>query len=148
MLANSADDVAEALSRFGEGAWEYKLDGARIQVHKGDGDVRIFTRQLQDVTDRLPEVVASVRAFPGRDMILEGEAIALRADGRPQPFQITMRRLGRRKDVASMQQDIPCITTITGADAVAEAVAALQSGRLEVYALQGLHALRSAPPAP
>ncbi len=107
MLANSADDVAEALSRLGEGAWEYKLDGARIQVHKGDGDVRIFTRQLQDVTDRLPEVVASVRAFQARDMILEGEAIALRADGRPQPFQVTMRRLGRRKDVASMQQDIP-----------------------------------------
>jgi DNA ligase-1 len=107
MLANSAEDVAEALERLGEGAWEYKLDGARIQVHKGHGDVKVFTRQLQDVTDRLPEVVESVRALPVRDLILEGEAIALRPDGRPQPFQITMRRLGRKKDVSSLQQDIP-----------------------------------------
>jgi DNA ligase-1 len=107
MLADSADDVAEALSRLGESAWEYKLDGARIQVHKGDGDVKIFTRQLQDVTDRLPEVVESARALPAREMILEGEAIALRSDRRPEPFQTTMRRLGRKKDVASLQQEIP-----------------------------------------
>ncbi|MEX5217268.1 MAG: ATP-dependent DNA ligase [Nitrospiraceae bacterium] len=107
MLANSAEDVAEAVGRLGESAWEYKLDGARIQVHKGDGEVKIFTRQLQDVTDRLPEVVESVRALPVRGVILEGEAIALRADGRPQPFQMTMRRLGRKKDVATLQQEIP-----------------------------------------
>jgi DNA ligase 1 len=107
MLANSAEDVAEALSRLGEGAWEYKLDGARIQVHKGDGDIKIFTRQLQDVTDRLPEVVESARAFPVREVILEGEAIALRPDQRPEPFQTTMRRLGRKKDVASLQREIP-----------------------------------------
>jgi DNA ligase-1 len=107
MLANSADDVAEALSRLGESAWEYKLDGARIQVHKGDGEVKIFTRQLQDVTDRLPEVVELAGSFPPREMILEGEAIALRPDGRPQPFQSTMRRLGRKKDVASLLREIP-----------------------------------------
>lgn len=108
MLANSAEDVEEALSRLGgESAWEYKLDGARIQIHKGDGEVKIFTRQLQDVTDRLPEVVESARAFPVREMVLEGEAIALRPDGRPEPFQTTMRRLGRKKDVASLQQAIP-----------------------------------------
>jgi DNA ligase-1 len=107
MLANSAEDVADALSRLGESAWEYKLDGARIQVHKGDGDIRIFTRQLQDVTDRLPEVVEAARTFPVREMILEGEAIALRQDRRPEPFQTTMRRLGRKKDVASLQQEIP-----------------------------------------
>jgi DNA ligase-1 len=107
MLANSADDVAEALSRLGESAWEYKLDGARIQVHKGDGEVRIFTRQLQNVTDRLPEVVDLARSLPVREIILEGEAIALRPDGRPQPFQSTMRRVGRKRDVASLQQEIP-----------------------------------------
>ncbi|HEX2055490.1 MAG TPA: ATP-dependent DNA ligase [Nitrospiraceae bacterium] len=107
MLANSAEDVAEAASRLGESAWEYKLDGARIQLHKGDGEVKIFTRQLQDVTNRLPEVVELARSFPSREMILEGEAIALRSDGRPHPFQVTMRRLGRKKDVALLQQDTP-----------------------------------------
>jgi DNA ligase-1 len=107
MLANSAEDVEEALVRLGESAWEYKLDGARIQIHKGDDEVKIFTRQLQDVTDRLPEVVESARAFPVREIVLEGEAIALRPDGRPEPFQTTMRRLGRKKDVAPLQQAIP-----------------------------------------
>lgn len=107
MLANSAEDVDEALERLNEAAWEYKLDGARIQIHKGGGDVRIFTRQMQDVTDRLPEIVAWVKSLPVREAILDGEAIALRPDGRPQPFQVTMRRLGRQKDVAALQQDIP-----------------------------------------
>jgi DNA ligase-1 len=76
-------------------------------VHKGDGEVRIFTRQLRDVTDRLPEVVESAKAVSAREMILEGEAIASRPDGRPQPFQTTMRRLGSKKDVASLQREIP-----------------------------------------
>ncbi|HET8580003.1 MAG TPA: ATP-dependent DNA ligase [Nitrospiraceae bacterium] len=107
MLANSADDVEETLERLGEAAFEYKLDGARIQVHKGGEDVRIFTRQLQDVTERLPEVIEWARAVPVRDFVVEGEAIALRPDGRPQPFQITMRRLGRIKDVEQVRQEIP-----------------------------------------
>lgn len=107
MLANSAEDVEEALDRLEEAAFEYKLDGARIQVHKGGDDVRIFTRQLQDVTERLPEVVARARALPVRDVVLEGEAIALRPDGRPLPFQITMRRLGRIKDIEAVRREIP-----------------------------------------
>ncbi|MGQ0811734.1 MAG: ATP-dependent DNA ligase [Nitrospiraceae bacterium] len=107
MLANSAGDVREALERLGEAAFEYKLDGARIQAHKGGERVKIFTRQLQDVTERLPEIVERMRALPVRETIVEGEAIALRPDGRPQPFQITMRRLGRVKDVESARRDIP-----------------------------------------
>ena len=107
MLATSADDVDEALDRFGEAAWEYKLDGARIQVHKGGEDVRIFTRQLQDVTERLPEIVEWAKNLPVREALLDGEAIALRQDGRPQPFQVTMRRLGRQKDVHAMREAIP-----------------------------------------
>jgi len=107
MLADSADDVGEALERLGEAAFEYKLDGARIQVHKGGEEVRVFTRQLQDVTERVPEVVEWARALPVRDAILEGEAIALRADGRPVPFQITMRRLGRIKNVETVRREIP-----------------------------------------
>lgn len=107
MLANSAEDVEETLERLGEAAFEYKLDGARIQVHKGGEDVKIFTRQLQDVTERLPEVIEWAQAVPVRDFVVEGEAIALRPDGRPFPFQITMRRLGRIKDVEQVRQEIP-----------------------------------------
>jgi|SRR5579884_2328531 DNA ligase-1 len=107
MLANSAEDVEEALDRLEEAAFEYKVDGARIQVHKGGADVRIFTRQLQDVTERLPEVIEWARALPVREAVLEGEAIALRSDGRPLPFQITMRRLGRIKNVDAVRRAIP-----------------------------------------
>lgn len=107
MLANTAVGVEEVFSRLGEAAWEYKLDGARIQVHKGGEDVRIFTRQLQDVTERLPEIVEWARSLPVREAVLDGEAIALRPDGRPQPFQITMRRLGRIKDITMMREAIP-----------------------------------------
>ncbi len=107
MLANSAEGVDEALSRLEEAGWEYKLDGARIQVHKGGDEVRIFTRQLQDVTERLPEIVEWAKQLSVREAVLDGEALGLRPDGRPQPFQITMRRLGRQKDVATLQQEIP-----------------------------------------
>ncbi len=104
MLASTAQDVGEALERLGEAAFEYKVDGARIQVHKAGDEVRVFTRQLQDVTDRVPEVVAWARALGPRELVVEGEAVALRADGRPQPFQVTMRRLGKSRDVAAARQ--------------------------------------------
>jgi DNA ligase-1 len=107
MLANSVDDVAEALERLGEAAFEYKLDGARIQVHKGAEEIKVFTRQLQEVTARLPELVELARGLPVREAVLEGEAIALRPDGRPRPFQETMRRLGRMKNVEAVRQEIP-----------------------------------------
>jgi DNA ligase-1 len=107
MLATSVEDVDEALERLERAAFEYKMDGARIQVHKGGDDVRLFTRQLQDVTGRLPELVEWARRLSVREAVLDGEAIALRRDGRPEPFQVTMRRLGRMKDVAAMRQAIP-----------------------------------------
>src|SRR2546430_1481291 len=101
MLANSAEDVAAALERMGEAAFEFKLDGARIQVHRSADETKVFTRQLQDVSERLPESVQWSRLLPVRDIVLEGETIALRSDGRPYPFQVTMRRLGRTKTVES-----------------------------------------------
>jgi DNA ligase-1 len=107
MLAASAEDVDAALERLRCAAFEYKLDGARIQVHKGGDEVRLFTRQLQDVTERLPELVEWARRLPVREAVLDGEAIALRSDGRPEPFQMTMRRLGRIRDVAAMRESIP-----------------------------------------
>jgi DNA ligase-1 len=107
MLANSVETIPEALARLGEAAFEYKLDGARIQVHRSGEEVAIFTRQLQDVTERLPEVVDWARELPVREIVLEGETIALRADGRPYPFQLTMRRLGRTKNLGSVRDEIP-----------------------------------------
>src|SRR2546426_4552715 len=107
MLANSAEDVSAVLERIGEAAFEFKLDGARIQVHRSGDEIKVFTRQLQDVTERLPEVVEWSRSLPVREIVLEGETIALRPEGRPYPFQVTMRRLGRTKKVESIRQELP-----------------------------------------
>ena len=94
MLAQTAETPGEALERVGPAAVEWKLDGARIQVHRRGGEVRAFTRNLADITDRVPEVVAAVLALPVEAVVLDGEAIALRTDGRPEPFQVTMSRFG------------------------------------------------------
>lgn len=107
MLSQSAQDVAEALARFGTAAFEWKLDGARVQVHKSGAEVRIYTRNLNDVTDRVPELVETVRALPAESLILDGEAIALRPDGTPHAFQTTMRRFGRRLEVETMRRELP-----------------------------------------
>src|SRR4051812_9172066 len=94
MLASTAPDVDAALARIAPAAVEWKLDGVRIQVHRRDSDVRVFTRSLDDVTARVPEVVEATLALPLRSAVLDGEAIALRADGRPEPFQVTASRMG------------------------------------------------------
>jgi len=107
MLADSADEVDDALSELGEAALEYKIDGARIQVHKGADEVKVFTRNLRDVTAGVPEIVESVRRLPARELVLDGEAVALGPGQRPQPFQVTMRRFGRKLDVERMRQALP-----------------------------------------
>jgi DNA ligase-1 len=107
MLADSAEDVGDALSNLGDASLEYKIDGARIQVHKDRNQVKVFTRNLREVTDAVPEIVEAARAMPAREFVLDGEAIALRPDGTPQPFQITMRRVGRKLDVERMRQELP-----------------------------------------
>lgn len=107
MLAQTADDVAETIDDLGEAALEYKLDGARVQVHKSGDEIAVFSRALNNVTAAVPEVVEAVRAMPARDLILDGEVLSLKPDGRPQPFQITMRRFGRRLDVESLRQELP-----------------------------------------
>jgi DNA ligase-1 len=107
MLASTADGVEDALARLGTGIFEYKFDGGRLQVHKDGDQVRIYTRRLNEETDPLPEVVEAVRALPARSLVLDGEAIALLPDGRPRPFQETMRRFGRKRDVASLRAELP-----------------------------------------
>ncbi|HEU5034042.1 MAG TPA: ATP-dependent DNA ligase, partial [Mycobacteriales bacterium] len=96
MLASTATDVADALDRLGTAAVEWKLDGIRVQVHVDGSDVAVFTRSLDDVTARVPELVAAAQALPVRAAVLDGEAIALRPDGRPRPFQQTGARTARR----------------------------------------------------
>jgi DNA ligase-1 len=107
MLAESAGSVAEALGRLQRAAFEWKLDGARIQAHKDGDQVRIFSRNLRNVTNAVPEVAALLRQLPASKLVFDGEVIALRADGSPCPFQITMRRFGRRLDVDRLQQELP-----------------------------------------
>lgn len=94
MLATTAPDPEAALSVTGLASVEFKLDGARIQVHRNGDMVRVFTRNLADVTHRVPEVVAVVRGLPVRDVILDGETLSLDEDGAPRPFQDTMSRFG------------------------------------------------------
>ena len=107
MLATPAVDLEQALARFGRAALEYKLDGARVQVHRLGDDVRIFSRSGKDVSAAVPEIVEGALRLPLRCAVLDGEAIALDRDGRPRPFQTTMRRFGRRKDVAALRASVP-----------------------------------------
>jgi DNA ligase-1 len=97
MLAGTAADIPAALEKIAPAAVDWKLDGARIQVHRDGDAVAIFTRTLDDVTARLPEVVEVARALPVSAIVLDGEAIALRDDGRPEPFQVTAARFGTRQ---------------------------------------------------
>ncbi len=101
MLAQTAPSVADALERHsGTTIFEAKLDGARVQIHRAGDEVTVYTRSLDDVTARLPEVVEATRALPVHHLIADGEAIALRPDNRPHRFQVTASRFGRSIDVA------------------------------------------------
>ncbi len=104
MLAQTAQDPAEAFERFGgeqgEVAFETKLDGARIQIHRSGDDIGLFTRTLDDVTARLPDVVELIAQLPEATFVADAEVIALRSDGRPAAFQVTAARLGSRTDSA------------------------------------------------
>jgi DNA ligase-1 len=112
MLAQSADTPAAALARVGRGAVEWKLDGVRVQIHRDGAEVRVFTRTLDDITTRLPEVVEAALALPVRSVVLDAEVIALRPDGRPRPFQDTAGRVGSKVDVAAVRAGAPLTTFV------------------------------------
>ena len=107
MLAQVAEDLPDALERLGEAGLEYKLDGARVQVHRSGSEVRVFSRELNDVTAAVPELVEAVLQLGADELILDGEVVAFDAAGAPLPFQATMRRFGRRLDVARMRAELP-----------------------------------------
>ena len=94
MLASPAADVAEALAELGEASVEWKLDGARVQAHRAGGEVRLFTRNLNEVTDRLGGVVDVVSRLPGGDLVLDGEVLGVDDAGAPRRFQDTMGDFG------------------------------------------------------
>lgn len=107
MLAQTAVDVGEAIDCLGAAIFEWKMDGARIQLHKSGEQIRIYTRSLNDVTAAVPEIEEAARALDARELILDGEAISLTASGRPLSFQDTMRRFGRKLNVSALRAQQP-----------------------------------------
>ncbi|HUT20245.1 MAG TPA: ATP-dependent DNA ligase [Anaerolineae bacterium] len=109
MLAQTAGSYEEPFQRFEDRvALEFKLDGARVQIHRRGDEVHIYSRNLSDVTESLPDVVAEIRAKLGaREAIVEGEAVAVDGEGRPLPFQHLMRRFRRKYDIATATEEIP-----------------------------------------
>jgi ATP-dependent DNA ligase I len=109
MLAQPASGIDEALADLenDQVTLEWKLDGARIQVHKSGDEIEVFSRNLREVTSAVPEVVEAARSLPVNELILDGEVIALRPDGTPHTFQQTMQRFGRKLDVDRLRAELP-----------------------------------------
>ncbi len=107
MLAGTAPDLDAAYARIHPAAIEWKLDGARIQIHRRGDDIAVYTRSLDEVTGRVPEVVEAVSGLAADPLVLDGEVIALRPDGRPQPFQVTGSRFGSRTSVEDLRRRTP-----------------------------------------
>jgi DNA ligase-1 len=107
MLASPTTDVDSALAALESAVFEYKLDGARVQIHKGPDGVRVYSRTGRDVTASVPEVAAAITEVAATTAIVDGEVLALTPSGYPRPFQDTMRRFGRKLDVADMRDALP-----------------------------------------
>jgi DNA ligase 1 len=107
MLAASAPDVAAALAKISPAAAEWKIDGIRIQVHRAGDEVAVFTRTLDDITARVPEIVDAALSLPVTAAVLDGEAVALAPDGRPRPFQVTAARTASQAEVGRMRGQTP-----------------------------------------
>ena len=107
MLAHTAADPAEAIAKLGVAFYDTKIDGARVQVHRRGDEIHIYSRHLNEVTPAIPEVVELVAALQVNDIVLDGDAICLKPDGRPHNFQTTMRRFGRRLDVSKLRATLP-----------------------------------------
>ena len=107
MLAASAPDIAAALDRISPAAAEWKIDGIRIQVHRSGHQVAVFTRTLEDITARVPEIAEAAMSLSVTDVVLDGEAVALTPDGRPRPFQVTAARTASQVDVGKQRAQTP-----------------------------------------
>jgi DNA ligase 1 len=107
MLAASAPDIAAGLDRISPAAAEWKIDGIRVQVHRAGQQVAVFTRTLDDITARVPEIAEAALALPVDSVVLDGEAVALTPDGRPRPFQVTAARTASQIDVGRQRAETP-----------------------------------------
>ncbi|HET9022310.1 MAG TPA: ATP-dependent DNA ligase [Ornithinibacter sp.] len=140
MLAASAKTAGEAVEAVGGGQLlvDGKLDGIRVQVHRRSGVVTVYTRSLDEITERVPEVVEAVAGLPGGDLVLDGEAIVLREGGRPAPFQVTGARTASSADVAGLRATVPLTTYLfdvlhrDGADLIDESAMVRHEALLEV----------------
>jgi ATP-dependent DNA ligase I len=143
MLASSAATVADALARLSPAIVEWKIDGIRIQVHRAGADVAVFTRTLDDITIRVPEITEAVLALDVRDAVFDGEAVALAPGGRPRPFQVTASRTSSHMDVARGRADTPLtpfffdLLHLDGADLIDEP-AHVRHARLAAVMPEGL----------
>ena len=145
MLAQSASTVDAALSKIGGGevGVEPKLDGIRVQVHRDGDEVAVFSRSADEVTARVPDLVAQVRRLPATQAVIDAEALVLRPDGRPERFQVTGSRVGRSTDVASAVAEAPLtlmafdLLHADGADLIGEP--ALERWRLLDSAVDAPH---------
>jgi DNA ligase-1 len=107
MLAAAAPSIEAAMEKVSPAGVEWKIDGIRVQVHKDAERVSVFTRTLDDITARVPEIIEAVAALPARTAVLDGEAVALFPDGRPRPFQVTASRAGTQAESSALRADIP-----------------------------------------
>jgi DNA ligase-1 len=107
MLAAAAPSIEAAMEKVSPAGVEWKIDGIRVQVHKDGERVIVFTRTLDDITARVPEIVEAVAALPARTAVLDGEAVALFPDGRPRPFQVTASRAGTQAESSALRADLP-----------------------------------------
>jgi len=143
MLASSAATVADALARLSPAIVEWKIDGIRIQVHRAGADVAVFTRTLDDITIRVPEITEAVLALDVQDAVFDGEAVALAPGGRPRPFQVTASRTSSHMDVARGRADTPLtpfffdLLHLDGADLIDEP-AHIRHARLAAVMPEGL----------
>jgi ATP-dependent DNA ligase I len=106
MLAGAAPSISAAMARISPAAVEWKIDGIRVQVHRDGAEVAVFTRTLDDITARVPEITAAALSIDARTAVLDGEAVALFADGRPRPFQVTSARVASQ-DGGGQREDVP-----------------------------------------
>lgn len=106
MLAQVAESFEEAIEEMGEVAVEWKFDGSRVQIHHGNGEIKVYSRRLENVTNALPEIVEEIKKFVREGVILDGEVIAVK-DGKPMPFQHVLRRFRRKHGVSKMVEKIP-----------------------------------------
>jgi DNA ligase-1 len=109
MLAQVSESIEDIIKENDAFAVEYKLDGVRIQVHRKGDKIRIFSRNLKDITSHFPELVRSVKNFPVKSFILDGEAIGIDKHGRALPFQILAQRTTRKKDIDKMMKSVPVV---------------------------------------